>query len=114
MARHNPDDLILNKRQLMMLIDEFIKELGENKKDNWQYILEAYAVKKIFSSIPENKFAWFWGRFWEKAEKFRYVNTAIQDPILQKLTLMNSKDDATKKIISELDFSIEKVLARRG
>ena len=107
MGQSDPDKLALSKRQVITLIDEFISELGVNKKDNWAYIVEAYAVKKIFGRVPDAKFPWFWERFWEKAERFRYANTVIGDVTLQKLP-------QGKKIVSELDFAIEKVLAKRG
>lgn len=107
MAQSDPDKLLLNKPQFLALIDEFISELGINKKENWAYIIEAYAVKKILGRVPDDKFPWFWERFWEKAERFRYANTVIGDVTLQKLP-------QGKKIVSELDFAIEKVLAKRG
>lgn len=82
---YRPGQLSLSKKQILGIIDELQKDWMSNKSENWKYIIEAKAIKILFGQVPEDKFPYFWDRFWEKADALYLKNAVAQDETLQKV-----------------------------
>ena len=71
---HIPETFKLTKSQVLEIIDRRIIEWKKSWKENYQYILEAYAVKLLIKKSDEAKFSHFWMVLIKDIDAVRYEN----------------------------------------
>ena len=79
-----PEKLNLTKKQVLDIIDSLVLDFGGNKKDNWEYILEAKCIKALIKyRVPDAKFGQFWSKFIKRVDAVRYENAVevLPEPI---------------------------------
>ena len=75
------EKLNLSKKQVLDIIDSLVLDFSGNKKDNWEYIWEAKAVKALIKwRVPEEKFDEFWKKFIKRVDSVRYDNAREELP----------------------------------
>jgi hypothetical protein len=75
----NPDRLAMSKDNLLKVTDKLCQRWMKNKASNWKYIIEAWAIKKFFTSIPEEEYDYYWKEFWRLADELRTTNELRAD-----------------------------------
>lgn len=105
----DPDKLYLTKSQIMGIGDKLVERWKKNETANRKMILIARGAKFIVSRYKAQEIETYYRDFWKEAYEIMYANVQAGMPELKVL-----KQVKEPEIISELDFSIKKVLSFGG
>ena len=106
------DKLYLTKPQLHRIGDKLIAGWTKTgRPGNLKLIYMTKAIQFLMKNIPEEACQQYYKDFFREAFAVMQDNALSGMPELKQLKEIKDKQD--EKIISELDFSIKKVLAKR-
>ena len=103
------DKLYLSKGQILGIGDRLIRRWKLNEKANKKMILIAKAAQFIVGRYKASEIETYYKDFWKEAYEIMYSNAKAGMPELKLLSHVKEPE-----IVSELDFSIKKVLSFGG
>jgi len=110
MDQFDPDKLYMTKSQILGIGSELIKDWKKNEAANRKIIFITRAAQFIVGRYKAEEIEAYYKAFWKKAYEVMYNNMKAGMPELKLLKEVSKEP----QIVSELDFSIKKLLSFGG